>query len=115
MNHRERRIHRGLMKFKKGDIIKVMLGEYKGKQGKILKTLPSHNTCIVEGVNFYIKHQRRVSESKNAGRLKKEGPIKVSNIRLVCPKCGVPTRIGKKKLGDSYVRICKKCSEMIDG
>lgn len=102
------------MKIKKGDIVKVISGIYKDKQGKVLKVIPQKNRCIVEGVNFRIKHQRPLSPENPGGRLKKEGPIHTSNLKLICPKCGQPTRIGKKNIGDRNVRVCKKCGEMID-
>lgn len=102
------------MKVKKGDIVQVITGEYKGKQGKILKISPKKQTCIVEGVNFKIRHQRPTSPEQPGGRLKKEGPIHSSNLKIVCPKCGMPTRIGGKKVGERSVRICKKCGEMIE-
>ena len=102
------------MKLKKGDIVRVMNGEYKGKQGKILKFFHSQDACIVEGVNFQTKHQKPTSPEQQAGRLKKEGPIHISNLKLICPKCGVPTKVGKKKIGDTFTRICKKCGEPIE-
>ncbi len=102
------------MKLKKGDLVRVITGEYKGKQSKILKVFIKKSTCIVEGVNFRIKHQRPVSPEQPGGRVKKECPIRVSNLMLVCPKCGTATRVGKKKVGDSWVRVCKKCGEMTD-
>lgn len=102
------------MKIKKGDIVKILRGIYKKKQGKVLKTIPSKNRCIVEGVNFRVRHQRPTSPENPGGRIKKEGPIHISNIILICPRCGQPTRVGKKNIGDKNVRMCKKCSEMID-
>lgn len=103
------------MKIKKGDTVVVISGAYKGKQSKILKVFPEKNTCIVEGVNFRIKHQRPLSPEQPGGRVKKEGPIHISNLKLVCPKCGAPTRIGKKQVADKWVRACKKCGELIEG
>lgn len=102
------------MKIKKGDTIQVMCGEYNGKRGRILRMFRKRNLCIVEGVNFQTKHQRPTSPGQQAGRLQKEGPIHISNVRLICPRCGLPTRVGKKKIGDKFVRVCKKCSEMIE-
>lgn len=102
------------MKIKKGDIVKVLRGVYKGKQGKVLKVIPQKTTCIVEGVNFRTRHQRPLSPESPGGRIKKEGPIHVSNLKLICPRCGQHTRIGKKNISDRNVRICKKCGEMID-
>jgi large subunit ribosomal protein L24 len=102
------------MRVKKQDVVRVMSGAYKGKQGKVLATMPEKRKCIVEGVNFRMKHQRPLSPENPGGRLKKEGPIHVSNLKIVCPKCSQPTRIGKKSLGDRNVRTCKRCGEMID-
>ncbi len=103
------------MKLKKEDMVRVITGAYKGKQSKILKVILGKNTCIVEGVNFRIKHQKPISQEQPGGRIKKECPIRMSNLELVCPKCGIPTRIGRKKIDNSWARICKKCGEMIDG
>ena len=103
-----------LMNIKKGDTVKVLSGEYKGKQSKVLKVFPDKGTCIVEGVNFRTKHKRPTQPGEQAGRVKQEGPILFSNLKLICPKCGVPTKIGKKEVKDVRVRVCKKCGEMID-
>jgi large subunit ribosomal protein L24 len=102
------------MKIKKQDVVRVMIGAYKGKQGKVLATMPEKRRCIVEGVNFKTKHQRPLSPENPGGILKKEGSIHVSNLRIVCPKCGQAARVGKKSIGDKNVRTCKKCGEMID-
>jgi large subunit ribosomal protein L24 len=102
------------VKIKKGDIVEVISGVYRKKQGKVLKVFPLEQKCIVEGVNFRIKHQRPISPESPSGRLKKEGTINISNLKLVCPKCGRPTRVGRKRTENKIVRICKKCGEMID-
>lgn len=102
------------LKIKKNDIVLVITGEYKGKQGKVLKVFPKKNTCIVEGVNFVIKHQRPRSPEEPGGRIKKEAPIHISNLKVVCPKCGKPTRVGRRLIGEKIVRICKKCGEMLE-
>ena len=103
------------MRVKKGDTVKIIAGAYKGKQGRVLKIVPEKSRCIVEGVNFRIKHQRPLSPENPGGRLKKEAGIHISNVKLVCPRCGQPTRIGKKSLESRNARVCKKCSEMVDG
>lgn len=102
------------MKFKKNDVVQVMTGSYRGKRGKILKVVADKNACIVEGVNLRVRHQRPTNPGEPSGRLKKECPIRVDNLRLVCPRCGNITKIARKQLADSRTRICKKCSEMID-
>lgn len=102
------------MKLKKNDVVQVISGSYKGKKGKILKVIPDKNSCIVEGVNMKVRHQRATEPGEPSGRLKKETPIRVDNLQLICPKCGKLTKVGKKSVGDGHTRICKKCSEMLD-
>ena len=103
------------MRIRKGDLVKVIAGVEKGKEGKVLKLLSKKNACIVEGINFQKKHLRpRGTRDQQAGIIRKEGPVHVSNLLLVCPKCGKPTRIGIKRLEDRKLRVCKKCGELID-
>ena len=102
------------MNIRKGDTVKVLSGEYRGKQSKVLKVFPDKKNCIVEGVNFHIKHKRATQPGEQAGRVKQEGPILFANLKLICPKCGVPTKVGRKAVKDIRVRICKKCGEMLD-
>ncbi len=106
------------MHVKKGDMVVVISGEEKGKMGKILKAIPKQNRVIVEGVNMVKKHQRPSEKVKTGGIIETEAPIHVSNVMLVCPKCGKPTRTGRKFVGEGdnrkKVRYCKKCGEIVD-
>jgi len=103
------------MRIRKGDRVRVISGDERGKRGKILKLLSKKNACIVEGINFQKKHLRpRGTRDQQAGIIRKEGPVHVSNLLLICPKCGEPTRIGIKRLEDRKLRVCKKCEELID-
>ncbi len=102
------------MKIKKNDTVKIILGEYKGKTGKVLRVFPKRGLLIVEGINFQKKHMRARSAEEPGGILHKEGPINVSNVMLVCPKCREATKISVSKAGDTRTRKCKKCGEMID-
>jgi large subunit ribosomal protein L24 len=99
---------------KKGDVVFVNAGEYKGKQGKVLEVLISKERAIVEGVNFMTKHTKPNAKNTQGGIVKKEAPIHISNLMLVDPASGKPTRIGRR-LSDKnkLVRYSKKSGEEI--
>ena len=102
------------MNVAKNDTVEVISGEDKGKRGKVLKTFPAKNRIIVENVNFIKRHTRPTQKNPKGGILEKEAAIHVSNVLVVCPKCGSPTRVGHKRLADgAKERVCKRCSEMI--
>jgi len=102
------------MKIVKGDTVLVTAGNHKGQQGKVLKVFPKDNKVIVEGINFIKRHTRPTPKNQQGGILEKEAPIHSSNLMVVCPKCSIPTRIGRKVLDDGRrVRICKNCGEML--
>jgi large subunit ribosomal protein L24 len=101
-------------KIKKGDKVVVLSGRDKGKTGEVVKSIPSENRVIVQGVNVVKRHQRPTQTS--AGGIEtKEAPIHVSNVALADPKSGEPTRVGFKMEGDRKVRVAKKSGEVIDG
>ena len=100
---------------KKGDMVELISGKDKGKTGKILAALPKDNRVIVEGVNMLTKHVKPSSEMQQGGRIKREGPVHVSNVLIYCLKCKRGRRAGKKILKDgSRVRVCKTCGETLD-
>lgn len=102
------------MKVAKNDIVLVQSGNFKGKRGKVLKVFPDKQRVIVEGVNLVKRHMRRSQKNPQGGIIEKEAPIHVSNVQVICPKCGKPTRIGRKILENrKRVRVCTKCNEMI--
>ncbi len=102
-------------KLKKGDHVIVLSGRDKGKEGDILRVMPSDGRAFVSGVNMVIRHTRQ-TQSDQGGRLSKEMPIELSNIALVDPKDGGPTRVGFRFLEDgTKVRFAKKSGEVIDG
>ena len=103
-----------IMRIAKNDTVEVIGGDDKGKRGKVLKTFPERNRIIVEKVNFIKRHTRPTQKNPKGGILEKEAPINVSNVMIVCPKCGEKTRMGSKRLADgSKERVCKSCLEMI--
>ncbi len=102
-------------KLKKGDHVIVLSGRDKGKEGDIIRVVPSQGRALVSGVNMVIRHTRQ-TQTVQGGRLSKELPINLSNIALVDPRDGGPTRVGFKFLEDgTKVRFAKKSGEVIDG
>ncbi|UCF63151.1 MAG: 50S ribosomal protein L24 [bacterium] len=105
-----------MRKIVKNDSVVVLTGNDRGKTGKILKVFPDKNQAVVEGVNLMKRHSRPTRDLPQGGIIEKEGPINISNLKVVCPKCNRPTRIGIRILEDkSKVRYCKNadCGEMI--
>ena len=102
------------IKIKKDDIVRVITGKDQGKSGKVLKVFPE-GKLIVEKINFVKRHTKPSQKVQQGGILEKEAPIGVSKVMLICNKCGKPTRVKIGSLQNGkHVRICKKCSEMID-
>ncbi len=103
------------MRIKKGDLVRVISGNDRGKEGKILKVFPDNNRIIVEKVKLIKRHTRASKDVPQGGIIEKEGPINASNVMLVCPNTGKPTRIGKDVLSDgSRARVSKKSGEMLN-
>ena len=101
------------LKIKKGDIVKVIAGESKGKQGRVLEVFPETNRASVENVNIVSKHTRPNAQNTQGGIVKKEAPVNVSNLMLIDPKSGKPTRVGRKTDEGRLVRYAKKSEEVI--
>ncbi len=101
-------------KIKREDFVYIIAGKDKGRKGKVLQVIPKKQRVIVEGVNIVKKHQKP-TQTTQGGIIEKPAPIHVSNVMLVCPKCGKPTRVSFTFLEDgTKVRMCKKCKEIID-
>ena len=97
------------MKIRKGDKVQVLSGKDKGKTGEVMFSLPDKDTVIVEGVNLMKKHQRPLGEGNPGGIIDIDMPMHVSNVAILSPKDGKPTRVGFKILEDgTKVRICKR-------
>ena len=93
----------------------VIAGKEKGKTGKVLRVLPEKGRVIVEKVNFIKRHQRPTSRARHGGIIEREGCLELSNVMLVCGKCGKPTRTRTQLLAEGRkVRACKRCGEMVD-
>lgn len=100
------------MFIKTGDKVQVITGKEKGKQGTVLKAIPRENRVIVEGLNIAKKHTRPSMESEG-GIVETKAPIHVSNVQLVDPKSGEPTRVGFRFEDGKKVRYAKKSGEAI--
>ena len=99
---------------KKDDTVIVLTGEDKGKTGKVLKVLVEKNRAIVEGINIVSKSAKPSAKNPRGGIVKQEAPVHISNLSLIDPKSGKPTRISVKKTDDGKkVRIAKKSGEEI--
>jgi large subunit ribosomal protein L24 len=101
------------LKIKSGDIVRVIAGDHKGAEGKVLRVDREKNKAIVEGVNMVSKHTKPSAKSPQGGIVKKEAPIQISNISLIDPKTKETTRVGIKVEGDKKVRFSKKSNQVL--
>ena len=102
------------MKIKKDDMVQVIAGKDKGKEGKVLHVDKKNGTVVVEGVNKVKRHTKPSQANPQGGIITKEAAIASSKVMLVCPACKKATRIKKTAVSGSFVRTCKKCGEVID-
>ena len=104
----------GKLHIKKGDTVYVLSGDDRGQQGRVLKVEVAKQRAIVEGVNMCVKATKPSAQHPQGGLIKKEAPIHISNLALIDPKTGKPTRIGRRKDADGKsVRYAKKSGEVI--
>jgi len=107
------------MKLKTGDKVKILAGKDKGKTGKIIQVFTDEGRVVVEGLNLLIKHQRPRRQGEGGQRIQFPAPLAISNVALICPKCGQAARVGYKitvpETGAKKLkkRICGKCKEEI--
>jgi large subunit ribosomal protein L24 len=103
------------MKIRKNDNVLVIAGKDKGKKGKVRFAYPRDEKIVVEGVNFIKKHTRPSGQARQAGIIEREAPMAISNVMLLCAKCGKPARIGHRVLEDGKkVRFCRVCQEVLE-
>ena len=101
------------LKIKSGDVVRVIAGDHKGTEGKVLKVDREKNKAIVEGANMVSKHTKPSAKNPQGGIVKKEAPIHISNIALIDPKSKKATRVGIKVEGDKKVRFSKKSNQVL--
>ena len=102
------------LKIKKNDTVVVLSGKDKGKQGKVLGTVPKSTKIVAEGINMVTCHVKPRRQGDQGGIIQKEAPLYACKVQRVCPKCNKPTRPAHKLLADGKkVRVCKKCGAEI--
>ena len=101
---------------RKNDTVIVVGGKDRGKRGRVLRVIPDGNRVIVEGINFIKRHTRpNPQRNVKGGVVEREASLHASNVQIICPECGAPTRIGHELLGDGRkVRMCRKCDGAVD-
>ena len=101
------------LKVKSGDLVRVIAGDHKGEEGKILTIQREKNKAIVEGVNMVSKHTKPSATNPQGGIVKKEAAIHISNLSLIDPKSKETTKVGYKTEGDKKVRFSKKSNQVL--
>ncbi len=100
-----------MRKVRKGDRVKVLSGNDRGRVGKVLVVYPDKQRIIVENVHMITKHQRPTQTLREPGIIKREGTIHISNVLPICPECGIPSRVGFVIVNGEKMRRCKQCGE----
>jgi large subunit ribosomal protein L24 len=104
-----------MQKIRKGDKVVVLAGKDKGRSGEVIKMMPSEDSALVRGINMIVRHQKQTTKQE-AGLVRKEAPIHVSNLAISDPKDGKPTRVGFTVSKDGKkVRVAKRSGATIDG
>ena len=99
-------------KIRKDDTVEVIAGKDKGKRGQIVRVIRNKNRVIVASVNIVKKAMKKRTQQDRGGIVEVEAPLHISNVAIVCKKCG-PTRIGYKLDGDKKLRVCRKCGDTL--
>lgn len=99
-------------KIRKDDTVEIIAGKDKGKRGSVIRVIRDKDRVIVSGANLVKKAMKKRSQQDQGGIVEVEAPVHISNVAIVCKKCG-PTRIGYKLDGDKKTRVCRKCGETL--
>ena len=111
------------LKIKKDDNVQVIAGKDAGKTGKVLRVLPEENRVLVEKLNMIKRHTKPRPAPRASGQqvipggvIEREAPLPISNVQLVCPACGKPSRVGyRENKSGNKVRFCRACDKDVDG
>jgi len=111
------------VKIKKDDNVQIIAGKDAGKRGKVLRVLPTENRVLVEKLNMIKRHTKPRPAPRASGQqvipggvIEREAPLHISNVQLVCPSCGKPSRVGMRLNGSGVkVRFCRSCDKDVDG
>ncbi len=101
------------LRIKTGDTVRIIAGDHKGTEGKIVRILRDKNKAIIEGVNMVSKHEKPSAKNPQGGIVKKEAPIHLSNLALIDSKSGETTRVRYEERDGVKVRVAKKSNEVI--
>jgi large subunit ribosomal protein L24 len=103
------------MKIRKNDTVTVTTGKDRGKKGRVLQVFPQVGRILVEAVNYRKVARRRTQQNPKGGIIQMEGSLSISNVMLICPRCGKPTRVAYSFLTDgTKQRTCRKCREILE-
>lgn len=104
-----------MQRIKRDDLVLVITGKERGKQGQVREVLTGRQRVVIQGLNMVKRHQRQRTERNPAGIIEKEAPIHVSNVKLICRACQKPARVGFRTRTDGVkVRVCRACGQDID-
>jgi large subunit ribosomal protein L24 len=107
--------HGSRVHLRKGDMVEVIGGRFRGKRGRVLHVLTADGRAIVEGVNVVKRHLKPTRKVPRGGIIEKEAPLPSSRLMVVCTRCGEAARLGHRFLGDgAKVRYCKRCGEQLE-
>ncbi|OGE74235.1 MAG: 50S ribosomal protein L24 [Candidatus Doudnabacteria bacterium RIFCSPLOWO2_02_FULL_42_9] len=101
------------LNIKKGDTVKVLSGKEKGKSGKVLEVFPKNARLSIEGLNVHVRFSKAKRKGEKGQRLELPSPMNVSNVILLCPNCGKPTRVAHEVTENGNLRKCKKCGKVM--
>lgn len=102
-----------MKRIRKNDTVEVRVGEDAGKRGRVLRVFPGESRVVVEGVNMVSRHVRRSAQYPMGARVRREAPLALSNVLVVCPRCDRGVRVGYQGSQGEKARVCKRCGETI--
>jgi large subunit ribosomal protein L24 len=104
-----------MARLRKGDTVAVLNGKDRGKRGKILRVMPAEGAALVEQLNLATYFERRTRADQQSGMIRREAPMALDRLALICPRCSKPTRVRFVVEGSEKRRVCKQCRETIGG